>query len=131
MQDLIDYIAENYLSAGKIVEVGVGRQREVLEELAERLNAVVVGVDSREIEGLVKDDIFKPEYRIYRGAELIYALRPEPELYPALKRIAHEVGSDLIVKPFSADPSLDLEGLELVNYKGECFYIKRHQKQWK
>ncbi len=123
MQGILEYILENYSSAQKIVEVGVGRYTEVLTKLREKLDAEVIGVDIEDLEGIEKDDIFNPRLEIYRGADLIYALRPEPELYSALKRLAQAVKADLIIRPFSGDCCLDLEGFKLLNYSGDFFYV--------
>jgi len=121
MHPLTTYIVENYPHARKVVEVGVGKRREVLEELKERLEGEVVGVDIRG--GEVRDDLFSPSLEIYRGAGLIYSLRPEPELYSPLKSLARRVGAELLIVPFSGDGNLNLEGMHLVNFMGMSFYL--------
>lgn len=125
MQEILEYILKNYSSASKIVEVGVGNYTEVLTKLKEKIDGEVTGVDIKDLKGIDRDDIFNPKLEIYRGTELIYALRPEPELYPALKKIARYVKADLIIRPFSGDCCFDIEGLKLVNYGREFFYIMK------
>jgi hypothetical protein len=122
-KDFAEYIALHYPEAGKIVEVGVGREFSVVEELKKRLRAKIITVD---IKGkpTVKDDVTSPRLELYTGAELIYAIRPNPELYPYLLRIARKVKADLIIRPFSLDPPFK-EG-KLVNYKASTFYVYKY-----
>jgi hypothetical protein len=120
-KDFAEYIARRYGGAGRIVEVGVGREFSVIRELRDR------GIDVAAVdilgEGALADDVTHPRMEVYRGAELIYAVRPNPELYPFLKDIARRVGADLIIRPFTLDPRP--EGGELVNYKKSSFYLFR------
>ncbi len=123
MHPLAEYIIRNYADAEKIVEVGVGKYTEVIDALRKALLCEVVGVDIAGGSGIVRDDVFSPSFDIYRGATLIYSIRPEPELVPQLKKLARAVGSDLIVRPLATD-FVDSE-FRLVNYKGEFFYVLR------
>ncbi|NOZ59147.1 MAG: hypothetical protein GXO66_06185 [Euryarchaeota archaeon] len=116
------YIAENYTRDTRIVEVGVGRNRQVLEELRRR-GFEVLGVDLAGGEGVVVDNVLSPRLEVYHGAGLIYSIRPPPELYPALLSVARKAGADLLIRPMSTDPPP--EGMRLVNYRGEFFYIKK------
>ena len=43
------------------------------------------------------DDIFEPDLSLYRGADLLYAIRPAVEMIPPLMAIARAVESDLVV----------------------------------
>ncbi|WP_457555812.1 UPF0146 family protein [Candidatus Pyrohabitans sp.] len=122
-KNLAEFLKKNYGNATKIVEVGVGSERYVLNELKMSTGCEVVGVDIKGGEGLVRDDVLSPSLEIYRNADLIYALRPPPELYPALISLAARVNADLIIRPMSTDPPP--EGMKLVNYRGEFFYIKK------
>lgn len=126
-KDFAEYIARNYPGARKIVEVGVGRELSVVEELRNKTRAEVVAVD---IEALaeVKDDVTRPRIEVYRRADLIYSIRPNPELYPYLIDIAHRVGADLIIRPFTLDsPPV---GGKLVNYKKSTFYLFRAKSNY-
>jgi len=123
------YIAENYPSATKIVEVGVGKVPDVAIELQSLLPACeVIATDVAEppeLSGRVKfvcDDITEPNLSIYEGAALIYAVRPPPELQPYLFEVAREVGADLLIKPLAGE-SMPLKGGNLVNYRGVAFYM--------
>jgi hypothetical protein len=119
---LAEFLKENYGSAAKVVEVGVGSNRAVLEELRKSIKGEVVGVDIKG-GGAVKDDVFSPSLEIYRGADVIYSIRPPPELYSALLDLAKRVKADLLIRPLSTDPPP--AGMELVNYRGEFFYLRR------
>ncbi|WP_456475525.1 UPF0146 family protein [Candidatus Pyrohabitans sp.] len=118
---LAEFLKKNYSGAAKVVEVGVGSERGVLNELKSSIKGEVFGVDVKG-KGVIKDDVFSPNLEVYLGAELIYSLRPPPELYPALLSLAEKVGADLIIRPMSTDPPPP--GMRLVNYRGEFFYIK-------
>lgn len=122
------YIAENY-PAAKIVEVGVGHVPDVAVEL-KRLSprCEVIVTDIQEPAGLlgsitfVRDDVTKPDLRVYQGAALIYAIRPPPELQPYLLKLARRVSAKLLVKPLAGE-SLALKGGRLANYGGVSFYV--------
>jgi len=125
------YIAENYPSATKIVEVGVGKVPDVAIELQRLLPAceVVVTdvVEPPELSGRVKfvrDDITEPNLNVYEGATLIYAIHSPPELQPHLLEIAREVDADLLIKPLAGE-SMPLRGGRLINYQGVAFYAFR------
>jgi len=125
------YIAENYPPAKKIVEVGVGKVPDVAIELQRLLPVCEVMVtdvaEPPELPGRVKfvrDDITEPRLRVYRGAALIYAVRPPPELQPYLFGVAQEVCADLLVKPLASE-SMSLRGGNLINYQGVAFYVFR------
>jgi hypothetical protein len=120
-KDFAEYIAKNYSNAKKIVEVGAGREFSVLQELRKKLNAQIIATDVVESGGIVKDDVAEPDISIYKDAELIYSIRPPPELYPHLENIARKVGADLIVRSLSSD-FVKTRG-KIVNYKKTSFYL--------
>jgi len=126
---IAEYVSKNYPSASKIVEVGVGRMPDVALWLSKMLSACqVVVTDVAEPPPLpgrvkfVRDDITEPNLSIYDGADLIYAIRPPPELHPYLMKVAQKVGADLLIKPLTGE-SMSLKGGKLVNYKHVAFYI--------
>ena len=43
------------------------------------------------------DDVFSPDISLYRGADVIYAIRPAIEMIPPLIALAERVNCDLIV----------------------------------
>lgn len=128
---IADYIAENYPSAKKIVEVGVGKVPDVaiaLQRLLPNCAVIVTDVvEQTELPGRVKfvrDDITEPNLSIYEGAVLVYSVRPPPELQPYLHRVAREAGADLLIKPLASE-SISLRGGDLINYQGVAFYVFR------
>ncbi len=123
------YIAENYPSAAKIVEVGIGHVPEVAAELQQLMpRCTVLVTDIQKPTGIpktmtfIRDDITKPNLRVYQGAALIYAIRPSPELQPYILEAARKVGADLLIKPLAAE-SMPLAGGELVNFEGVAFHV--------
>ncbi len=122
------YIAENYGSAYKIVEVGVGRMPETARELRHLLpECQLVVTDIEKPEELPDgvnfyyDDVAKPNIQIYERADLIYSIRPPPELQPSLLRVARKVGADLLIKFIAGERVL--KGGKLINHEGVTFQV--------
>jgi uncharacterized UPF0146 family protein len=93
-----NYIATNYTRA---VEVGIGRN-EVAALIVSRCGALVRCTDVKTpgITGNLpfsRDDIFSPDDTLYTGAEVIYAIRPAPEMIPPMIELAERINADLIV----------------------------------
>ncbi|MDI6875659.1 MAG: UPF0146 family protein [Methanomicrobiales archaeon] len=93
-----DYISRNYRSA---VEIGAGRNVTAALLCAER-GVRILCTDIRSIpphEGLPTcvDDVFSPRRELYRGAELLYSIRPGIEMVPPMIALARDVDSDLLV----------------------------------
>jgi len=98
--------------------------------LKEKLDVVVTDVNEQKYAGVrfCIDDIFKPDIGIYRNASLIYSIRPPIDIQDAIAKIAKEVGSDLIIRPFGnekADLRKYFKEHSLVNYKKARFYLYR------
>lgn len=92
------YIAATYARA---VEAGIGSNRVAAEELAAR-GILLRCTDIRRLDhppglNFVRDDIFEPDLSLYRGADVLYAIRPAIEMIPPLVAIARAAGCDLIV----------------------------------
>jgi len=126
---IAEYIAQNYPSAKKIVEVGVGKVPDVtieLQRLLPECEVIVTDVaEPPKLSGRVKfvrDDITEPKSSIYEGAALIYAVRPPPELQPYLLEVARKAGADLLIKPLASE-SISLRGGNLINYQGVAFHV--------
>ena len=92
------YIAGHY---NRAVEAGIGKNTLAAEMLAER--GVLRGCTDIRNSGYPahlnfhKDDIFEPDLSLYRGADVIYAIRPAIEMIPPLMDIARAAGCDLVV----------------------------------
>ena len=70
------------------------------------------------------DDITSPKIQIYKGASLIYSIRPPPELFSAILMVSQKIGADCIIKPLYGD----YMDAKIVNYKGVQFYLVRREE---
>lgn len=127
-KDLAEYILKNYRN--KVVEVGVGSLPQVALSLKDVMDVVVTDVSEQEHAGVrfCRDDIFSPDMSIYKGASLIYSIRPPIDMQEAIARVAKEVGADLIIRPFGnekADLGNVYNNCKLLNYKKARFYLYR------
>ena len=121
MLRLAEFILKNY--SGKVIEVGIGNYTKLAEFLAENgLRVVATDVVERNVKvDFFVDDIQKPNLKIYEGAELIYSLRPPPEIFNAIISVARKVGADCIIKPLYGD----YPNGKLINHRGLSFYMWR------
>jgi uncharacterized UPF0146 family protein len=98
--DLAQFIAENY--SRRVVEVGAGFAAEVALALQARgLDVLLTDKEERLLGGLrvEKDDIFSPCLELYRGASLLYSIRPPLEMQLAMGVLAAKIGADVLVRP--------------------------------
>ena len=93
-----EYIAKHYTNT---VEVGIGENTEAARII---LNAGIrVRCTDVKESGVpvwlcfIIDDIFSPDISLYKGADLIYAIRPAIEMIPPLLALARTINCDLIV----------------------------------
>jgi hypothetical protein len=140
-QALAEFIARNY--SGKVVEVGIGLFYEVALCLKEKgLKVVATDIveafadtyeyvfEGEDIEFII-DDITKPDLGIYKGASLIYSIRPPQELWSALAEVSRQVGVDLLIRPLGSE-YVDLKNSleeKLINYKEASFYLYKPSKK--
>jgi uncharacterized protein len=92
------YIACHYSRA---VEIGIGRNSHAAEIL-NRKRVLLRSTDVKSLElppalNFTIDDVFEPDLSLYRGADVIYAIRPAVEMVPPIIDIARGVNCDLIV----------------------------------
>lgn len=125
-EDIAEYIINHYKN--KVVEVGVGNLPHVALLLKEKVDILVTDINPQNFTAVkfCKDDIFNPDMGIYRNASLIYSIRPPIDMQDAIAKIAKEVGSDLIIRPFGnekADLRKYFKEYSLVNYKKARFYL--------
>jgi len=93
-----EYIVKHYTSA---VEVGIGKNVSVAHILHDA-GLSIRCTDIRDVpvpEWLTFriDDIFAPDISWYKGADLIYAVRPAIEMIPPLITLARTINCDLLV----------------------------------
>ena len=124
MNALIEYLSLNYRH---VAEVGIGNYVKVALALRARGLSVVATDNQPQAVGFPVefDDVTAPRLDLYKCAQAIYAVRPPPELMPALKRLARQLAVDLIVKPLASEP---VDGL-LVNEAGSFLYLFPSRQQ--
>ena len=93
---------------------------------ARGLNVVLTDKEERLLGGLrvEKDDIFSPCQELYRGASLLYSIRPPLEMQLAMGLLASLIGADVLVRPLM-DEVAELPGFarRLVNRGEARFYL--------
>jgi uncharacterized protein len=93
-----EYLANHYTDT---VEVGIGRNTEaacILRDAGVRVRCT----DIRNVAVphqlcFAVDDVFSPDITLYKGADVIYAVRPAIEMIPPLITLARTINCDLIV----------------------------------
>jgi uncharacterized UPF0146 family protein len=126
--DLADFIIASYPRGSRIVEVGIGGHPEVALSLKDTFNVICTDIFEGPVPGIdyVKDDIFCPDMDIYRGASLIYSIRPPVDMQEPMAAIAKAVGADLIVRPFSSertDLRKYMRSFRCVNHGKSVFFL--------
>lgn len=109
---LTAHIADRYRSA---VEIGFGGVIDVVRALKERgLRVAASDIRRYSFQGLrtFVDDITVPKISLYRGAQVLYAIRPPVELVPYMWCVAEAVfARAIIIKPLSGEyPGGRIEG---------------------
>jgi uncharacterized UPF0146 family protein len=119
VDDLAEYVAGRY---ERSAEIGIGH----FPDLAFALAAKGVDVFATDIipfcyEGLkvVVDDVTMPDISLFKGVDLIYSMRPPPELVYYMDRLAARLSAALIVKPLSSE---FVEGRKVVRYGDAIFF---------
>ncbi|MEM2727039.1 MAG: UPF0146 family protein [Archaeoglobaceae archaeon] len=118
MLRLAEFIAERYK---KVAEIGIGNYTTVAEYLSSK-GVKVIATDIREVRAKIDffiDDIRNPKIHLYGGVELVYSIRPPPELFESIRKLANQLKADCIIKPLFGDYA---DG-KLVNYRGLSFYL--------
>jgi uncharacterized UPF0146 family protein len=83
------------------VEVGIGRNTKAAEIISQA-GVLLRSTDVKDLGhpgtlNFVQDDIFEPDLSLYKGADVIYSIRPAVEMVPPMLDIAREVNCDLII----------------------------------
>lgn len=116
---LVNYIASKY---NNVVEIGIGHFPDVAFALLERrVRVYATDIRSFKYDGLdvIMDDVTKPDLSIYKEIDLIYSLRPPPEIVPYMEQLAKKLSTDLIVKPLSSE----YIGGKLIRHVKTTFFI--------
>jgi uncharacterized UPF0146 family protein len=124
-QGLVDYISGKYRDS---VEIGIGHFPDVaLDLLKQGVKVFATDIKQIQYDGLivVMDDITEPDFSLYSSVDLIYSLRPPPELVPYIIRFAKAISADVIVKPLASDY---LGGKMIRNANTTFFLWEYHEK---
>lgn len=132
MEEVSEFVKNEYAEGEKVVEVGVGRQDETARALSEAGFEVTV-TDARDVEDdvrgveFVSDDVTSTETTVYEGASLVYSLRPPYEIHADIDSVAREVGADALLVPLAGEgtPLESDPNFELVNHGGRAFFVRR------
>lgn len=103
-QGVVSYIVRNKYS--RCAEIGIGRFPDAaLALVREGVSVFATDVQPYACPDLVviRDDVMQPDLALYDKVDLIYSLRPPPELVPYMEQLAEKVSSDLIVKPLASE----------------------------
>lgn len=103
IEGLVNYIAGKYVHAA---EIGIGHSPDVAFALMGKgIRVFATDVRPFQYNGLkvVMDDITTPDLSAYTDIDLLYSLRPPPELIPYMVRLSRTLSTDLIVKPLSSE----------------------------
>ncbi len=120
IEGLVDFIAGRY---GNAVEIGIGHFPDVACALkAKGLKVFATDIKPFKYNGLmvVADDVTRPDMSLYSGVDLIYSMRPPPEMIPYMMRLAEAVSADLIIKPLSSEYT---EGFRLMRSENIVFFM--------
>lgn len=123
-QEIAEFILSHY--SGRIIEIGIGHCGDVARRIPD---LIATDIRHLSIEGVktIRDDIFNPSEEIYRGASLLYSIRPPLEVQIAMGDLALRIGADVLIRPLE-DEIADLEGFsrELVCMGEARFYLYRN-----
>jgi uncharacterized UPF0146 family protein len=118
-QGLVEFIAYRY---NRAVEIGIGHFPDVALLLSQNdVRVFATDIKAFQYRGVkvIMDDIMEPDLSLYGGLDLIYSLRPPPELVPYMIRLSHRLSTDLIIKPLSSE---HCDG-QLVCYENTSFFL--------
>jgi len=122
-QRLVEFISCRY---NRAVEIGIGHYPGVALHLSQNnIRVFATDIKAFRYRGIkvITDDITEPDFSLYDGLDLIYSLRPPPELVPYMIRLSHRLPTDLIIKPLSSEHC----GGQLVCYKNTSFFLWSHR----
>ncbi|MFO7968018.1 MAG: UPF0146 family protein [Archaeoglobaceae archaeon] len=124
---LAEFIS-TYYEPQVVVEVGIGKKWDIAIQLSSA-GFKVIATDIMDLEpedfDFVKDDITNPDISLYKKSGLIYSIRPPPELFSSIIHVARSAGADCLIRPLGNEFP---QGGELINYRGERFYLWRVER---
>jgi uncharacterized protein len=121
IEELVDFIAGRYSNAA---EIGIGHFPDVAFALLDKgINVFTTDIHPFHYAGLhvVVDDITSPDLSLYDGIDLLYSMRPPPELIPYMTSLAEKISADLILKPLSDEY---IDGCRFIRNGNMTFFRK-------
>ena len=108
----------------RICEIGVGKFTQVFDYLNEHDHVEIMKTDiSPNDSTVIKDDVTRPNLKLYENLDIIYSIRPPSELQPYIIDLALKTNAKLIIKPlFNEDINAKNIKLTLKNYNKASFY---------
>lgn len=125
IEGLVNYIAGKYVHAA---EIGIGHSPDVAFALMKKgIRVFATDVRPFQYNGLkvVMDDITVPAISVYTDIDILYSLRPPPELVPYMVRLARTLSSDLIVKSLASEYP---DG-QLINHGNTTFFLWNYHEK--
>lgn len=118
------YIINKSAPGDKIIEIGAGKFLEVSSYIKEcsKINLIVTDIKPFQ-DGILKEDVFNPNWELYDDVKIIYSIRPPMELHQSLMDLAIKINATLIIKPLTDDTINTRQKMRLINYKKTSFYI--------
>ncbi len=119
---LADYIANTYHCAA---EIGIGHFPDIGLALLEKgLRVFATDIKPFVYNGLdvFADDVTDPDLSLYTGIEIVYSVRPPPELVPYMKRLSRQILADMIVKPLHSE----YPGGQLTGSGNSAFFLWKY-----
>jgi uncharacterized UPF0146 family protein len=120
IEGLADFIAGRY---NNTAEIGIGHFPDVAFALLNRgISVFATDIRTFQYHGLhtVVDDITLPDLSLYDGIDLLYSMRPPPEIVTYMERLANKISADLIIKPLSDEYR---EGWQLMRDGNTTFFF--------
>jgi uncharacterized UPF0146 family protein len=115
--DIVEAIAKLYSGRGAIVEIGAGFNPWIAYNIKKRIpfaRVIIVDKDQRALDYIrsvcpdleVKlDDVTKMKIDNYDGVEIVYSIRPPPELIPYVEILARRISALLLIRPLTEGES--------------------------
>lgn len=125
-KDIVDFIVNSYKHARKIVEVMIGNYPWIavgIKKCLPNVELLVTDIDLERLKDIktkfpflkcIKDDITSPSLSLYEGADLIYSIRPPPELVNEIVNLGIKIKSDILIRSYSNETC----GFEFEKRKG-------------
>lgn len=120
IEDMVDFIAGRYASTA---EIGIGKFPDIaLALLNKGMKIFATDIKPFKYRGLeiIVDDVTQPDLSLYEGIDLVYSMRPPPELVPYMQRLANKISAGLIIKPLSSEY---IEGCRLMCHGKTTFFL--------